>query len=179
MLNSNEGKHKMPVTPFHIIAAAPIANMIPKRFSWSVFTLTNVLIDLDPILSFVITLNPSHGFIHTIFGSTLMAIISATYGRQLCEFLVIQWNNELKGKEIKWLSGDTKISPNSAWIGALVGAWSHLFLDSFMHHDIRPLYPFTDKNILLGQISILNLHIACTASALLGLLFYWIRRRCL
>lgn len=166
----------MPVTPFHIIAAAPIANIIPKRFSWSVFALTNVLIDLEPILSFVITLNPSHGFIHTIFGATLVAILSATYGRQLCEFLVTHWNSGLKGKEVKWFSGDTKISSASAWIGALLGAWSHLLLDSFMHYDIRPLYPFTNTNTLLGQISILHLHMICIASALVGLLFYIIRK---
>ena len=166
----------MPVTPFHIIAATPITNIIPKRFSWSVFTLTNVLIDLDPILSFIITLNPSHGFIHTILGATLVGVFSATYGRQLCEFLVAHWNSGLKGKEIKWFSGDAKISRTSAWIGALLGAWSHLFFDSFMHDDIRPLYPFTNANVLLNQVSIAHLHLICTVSALIGLLLYWIRR---
>lgn len=166
----------MPVTPFHIIAAAPVANIIPRKFSWSVFTLTNVLIDLDPILSFIITLNPSHGFIHTVFGATLVGIISATYGRQLCEFLVSSWNEGLKGWEVKWLSGDTKIGSTAAWTGALVGAWSHLFLDSFMHDDIRPLYPFTNANVLLHQVSIGYLHVICTASALIGLMIYWIRK---
>ncbi len=64
--------------------------MAQPRFSWAVFALVNVLIDLEPIGFLLITLSPEHHFFHTI-------------------------------------------------IGALIGAWSHFLLHSFMHDDMKPL----------------------------------------
>lgn len=46
----------MPITPFHLIAIAPIKAIAPRKFSWSAFALTNILIDLEPITLFLITL---------------------------------------------------------------------------------------------------------------------------
>lgn len=161
----------MPITPFHLIAAAPLKAITPRRFSWSVFCLTNILIDLEPITCFLITLEPRHMFFHTIIGATLVAFISATYGRILCESVIKIWNEEIKGNfEAKWLSSDVHISKISAWIGALLGAWSHLLLDSFIHADIKPLSPFTDNNLFLGFITITWLHSACVTLGFLGII---------
>jgi hypothetical protein len=116
-------------------------------------------------------------FFHTIIGATLVAIFSATYGKKLCEMAIEIWNEEIKGKpEEKWLTADKSISKTAAWSGALIGAWSHLLLDSFMHFDIHPLSPFTEANQLLGAISIGWLHTICVTSALIGLLLLLIRR---
>ena len=70
-------------------------------------------------------------------------------------------------KEIKWV-GKASIGNTAAWSGALIGAWSHLLLDSFMHEDIKPLSPFTDANPLLGVISVGTLNALCVVSGLLG-----------
>lgn len=70
----------MPITPFHLIAITPVKAIIPKHFSWSVFVLTNIVIDLEPITFFLITLNPQHLFFHTIIGATLIAVFCATLG---------------------------------------------------------------------------------------------------
>ena len=116
-------------------------------------------------------------FLHTIIGATLVAIFSATYGRKLCEIAIDIWNEEVRGNpEAKWLTCDRYIPKAAAWTGALLGAWTHLLLDSFMHFDIKPLSPFTDVNPLLGLISIGWLHAICTLSALLGLSIYLIRK---
>ena len=64
-------------------------------------------------------------------------------------------HGELQDKEVKWL-GKASIGNTAAWSGALIGAWSHLLLDSFMHEDIKPFSPFTDANPLLGVISVGN-----------------------
>ncbi len=157
----------MPVTPFHLLAIIPLKAIAPRSFSWSVFALTNVVIDLEPITYYLITLYPSHRFFHTIIGATLIAILCATYGRRLCELAIRTLHGELQDKEVKWL-GKASIGNTAAWSGALIGAWSHLLLDSFMHEDIKPLSPFTDANPLLGVISVGTLNALCVVSGLLG-----------
>ena len=157
----------MPVTPFHLLAIIPLKAIAPRSFSWSVFALTNVVIDLEPITYYLITLYPSHGFFHTIIGATLIAILCATHGRRLCELAIKTLHGELQDKEVKWL-GKASIGNTAAWSGALIGAWSHLLLDSFMHEDIKPFSPFTDANPLLGVISVGTLNALCVVSGLLG-----------
>lgn len=164
----------MPITPFHIIAIAPLKAIAPHQFSWSVFILTNIAIDLEPISLFLITLNPQHLFFHTIIGATLIAILAALFGKRLCEKAIGIWNEESGyGKKDLWYEAESKISSFAAWSGALIGAYSHLLLDSFMHDDIKPLSPFTDKNILLGLIDLEHLHTFCVISGVFGLFLFW------
>ncbi len=170
----------MPITPFHLIAVTPLKAIAPRSFSWSVFALTNIIIDLEPITLFLITLNPQHLFFHTIIGATLVATICATVGRNWCELAIQLWNDEIRYKpEERWFKSTQEISKFSAWLSALIAAWSHLFLDSLMHKDIKPLSPFTDENVLLGTISISWLHTVCFALGILGfilLIFMRVKR---
>ena len=50
---------------------------------------------------------------------------------------------------LKWR--DLMVAPVA--IGALTGTFSHVFLDSIMHTDIRPFHPFSDANPLLTEIA--------------------------
>jgi hypothetical protein len=157
----------MPFTPIHLLAITPAKAIAQRRFSWAMFALVNMLIDLEPTGFLLITLSPEHHFFHTIIGATLIAVLAAIFGRGLCEGAITLWNTEMKST---WLLAETKISTVAAWSGALIGAWSHLLLDSFMHDDIKPLSPFSDSNPLLGTLAIGTLHSICVASGLLGLL---------
>jgi hypothetical protein len=133
--------------------------------------MTNIAIDLEPISMFLVTMNPQHLFFHTIIGATLIACLCATFGKRWCEMAIEIWNDEIRGKpEAKWFTSEKKINKTSAWSGALIGAWSHLLLDSFMHDDIKPLSPFNDANVLLGTISIEWLHTTCLIFGGIGLL---------
>lgn len=161
----------MPITPFHLLAVTPIKAIAPKHFSWSVFALTNIIVDLEPITLYLVTLEPRHLFFHTIIGATLIAVLCATFGKRWCELAIGIWNEEIKGKpEAKWLTSEEWINKRSAWSGALIGAWSHLLLDSFMHDDIKPLSPFSHSNPLLGTINLAYLHTFCVVSGIVGLL---------
>lgn len=167
----------MPITPFHLIAATPIKAIAPDKFSWSVFCLTNIVIDLEPITYFLVTLEPRHMYLHSIIGATAIAILCASFGKKLCELAIQIWNDEIRDQpETRWFSSETKISKTAAWSGALIGAWSHLILDSFMHEDIKPLSPFTSANFLLGTIDIGWLHSMCLIAGILGGLVLLIRR---
>lgn len=167
----------MPITPFHLIVITPVKAIAPKHFSWSIFVITNVIIDLEPITLFLVTMNPQHLFFHTIIGATLVACLCATFGKKWCELAIEIWNDEIQGKpEARWFSGEKKISKTAAWSAALIGAWSHLLLDSFMHDDIKPLSPFTNANPLLGELSISNLHFICVGLGAFGLIFIMLRK---
>lgn len=153
----------MPITPFHIIAAAPIKAIIPRYFSWSIFTLTNIFIDLEPITYFIFTGIPSHKFFHSILGATLIALVCAFYFRKLCENYITRWNKNLHQIDRKWLEvRNSKINLFEGIASGLIGAWSHLILDSMMHHDIKPLWPVNNINPLLNYSSSNNITLYIT-----------------
>lgn len=53
-------------------------------------------------------------------------------------------------------------------VGAALGAYSHVILDSVMHSDIQPLSPFAAGNVLLGVVSLGTLHLVSLALGALG-----------
>ena len=163
----------MPITPFHIIAAAPIKAIIPRHFSWSIFTLTNIFIDLEPITFFLFTGIPSHKFFHSILGTTLLGLICAIYFRKLCTNYILKWNKNLHPIDRKWLEvKDSKISLFEGVTGGLIGAWSHLILDSIMHEDIKPLWPFISSNSLLRSLSPDIILYLCLGLFILGVIIF-------
>ena len=167
----------MPFTPFHIIAAAPIKAIIPRHFSWSIFTLTNIIIDLEPITYFIFTGVPSHKFFHSILGATLLGLICALYFRKLCGNYIMKWNRNLHPIDRKWLEvKNYKIHLFEGITGGLIGAWSHLILDSLMHHDIKPLWPFMTNNSLLGLLSPDLILYFCSGLFITGIVIFLYRR---
>ena len=68
------------------------------------------------------------------------------------------------------------MSKFAAWTGALIGAYSQLILDSIMHRDMSPFFPFSDYNGLQRIISIETLHDLCTGLFVLGILIFVVRK---
>ena len=58
----------------------------------------------------------------------------------------------------------------SAVSAGIVGAYSHVFLDSLMHRDIEPFSPWSVQNPLYGVVNVITLHALCI---LLGLFGAW------
>ena len=112
----------MPFTPYHIVAGTSVKSVFPKYFSFSTFTLTNVLIDCEALYYYFTIGVLSHKFFHTIFGVSIVAIICATLGKPICEFGLRIWNKTLKMENIKWFKTEIKINNFSSWIGAITGA---------------------------------------------------------
>jgi membrane-bound metal-dependent hydrolase YbcI (DUF457 family) len=168
----------MPITPFHIIAAAPIKAIIPRHFSWSIFALTNIFIDLEPITYFVFTGIPSHKFFHSILGATLLGLICAIYFRKLCGNYIMKWNKNLHPIDRSWLEvRNSKVNLFEALLGGLIGAWSHLVLDSMMHHDIKPFWPFLSENIFLGLLSSNSILYSCVGFFIIGIVIFIIKKK--
>jgi hypothetical protein len=159
----------MPFTPFHLGVGAALKPALGRRFSFAVFAFSQILIDLEPAARMLLDREPLHPHLHTYVGATLVALVSGSLGRPVCEWALRAWNRQLSPAQARWLAASTSISPPAAWAGALIGAYSHVVLDSIMHADVHPWAPFAAGNALLGAISIEALHLACAILGVAGL----------
>lgn len=159
----------MPITPFHFGLGATLHGAAPRSVSFLAFCAANVLIDLESLYNLVLQRYPVHTFFHSYAGASLMAIATLGLFLALRAFAARFWLPDL----FAWRS----LGPRPVALGALLGAWSHVLLDSVMHTDIRPWSPFSEANALQGLVSIDTLHLLCLALAVLGIgLVGWRRR---
>ncbi|WP_448547557.1 metal-dependent hydrolase [Thalassotalea fusca] len=114
-------------------------SLLQGSFSLMVFGWTQIVMDIQPLIVLISGEGHLHGFTHTYIGAILIAIFSALTGKYLSEL----------GLTI------LKISPHEqpiviAWwvvfLSAFLGSFSHVLLDSIMHADVEPLFPFTLNN---------------------------------
>ena len=134
------------------------------------FALSNIVIDLEPIVWYLFTGDPAHRYLHTYLGAGLLAVVCALLGRRLCEKLLVFWNSRLDHAQTSWLAVETKIPVRMALVSAFLGTWSHIFLDSVMHADIRPFWPLSGENGLRGLWPLDFLHLWCVMLGIWGLL---------
>jgi hypothetical protein len=106
----------MPLTPFHIIAAAPIKKFFPNYFSWIWFSIVNILIDLEVIYYFLATGVPSHQFYHSLMGVTIIGIV--------CFIVGVLFN--------------CKKIP--LFVGCLLGSMSHYLLDGILYIEMNTIF---------------------------------------
>ncbi len=159
----------MPITPFHLGPAAAIKAVLPARFSFVAFMLTQFIIDLEPLILMMRGEWPIHRFLHTYVGASVVLVFVVLLGRPLCELALRVWNWLAIKRQHEQHLFKTNISWMAMCLGAAFGCYSHVFLDSFMHADMKPLAPFSDSNILLFVMPIENLHWVCVASGLFGI----------
>ena len=146
----------MPFTPFHFGPGVLIKSFVSKKFSLIVFIATQVLIDLETLYFIVTRQHPLHRLFHTYLGCNLAIVILLTIFWPLYNYI---------GPKFLKLS---KISFKTALISASIGAYSHVFFDSLMHRDLRPFYPFSDRNPMLNIINIELLYLICIVSGVVG-----------
>lgn len=159
----------MPFTPLHIGPGILLKALLQGSFSLMVFGWAQIVMDLQPL--YVIISNTRrielHGFSHTYLGATLLAVLSALSGKYLSEF-------GLRLLGLSTLEQPVKIIWGIALFSALLGTYSHVVLDSIMHSDIQPYYPFADGNYLLNIMDIELLHQFCIYSGVAGGFIYCI-----
>ena len=151
----------MPVTPFHFGPGAAVHSIAPKSVSFLAFCTTNVLVDIEPLYYMVTQQFPLHRFFHSYVGvSIVIAVAVALFeiaiwsGKKLSLPNVLDWQ---------------RLEFRQLFIGATLGGYSHILLDSVMHADIRPLAPFSNNNQLLHTVSLATLHWVCIGCAVFGL----------
>jgi membrane-bound metal-dependent hydrolase YbcI (DUF457 family) len=150
----------MPITPFHFGPGALVHAVAPKHVSFLSFCTANVLIDFESLYNLIYQRHPVHAFFHTYVGATLVIAATVLLYLGLRAFASRFWLPNL----FRW----RELSSRQVTIGAALGAYSHVALDSVMHSDIQPLSPFALSNMLLGIVSLSTLHLACLVLGALG-----------
>lgn len=91
-------------------------------------------------------------------------------------FGFVQLLRRLLSAESRWGKRWLLITPRrllgQSLIAGVIGGISHVFLDSLMHAEMHPFWPFAEGNGLVGLISVPALHIALAAVGLLGLVLW-------
>ena len=152
----------MPITPFHFGPGALLQSAAPAHVSFMAFCAANVLIDCESLYHLVHGHDRVHAFFHTYLGATL--VIAATWLLYLaCRWLALRLR-------LPNFYGWRALGTRQVLIGASLGAYSHVLMDSIMHSDIRPWWPWSDGNALLHVIALDWLHLACLCAGVLGLM---------
>ncbi len=158
----------MPVTPLHFGPAIALKAVAPAYFSLSVFTMSQVLIDLEPLFYMIIDEPPLRRFFHTCLGAGIICLICIIAGKPLGQWGIRAWNKIISPGHQSRLHGDDRITMKAAALAAVFGSFSHVFLDSLMHGDVHPLAPWSESNALCGAIDPLALHFGLFALGTVG-----------
>ena len=157
----------MPITPFHFGPGVALQASAPRHVSFLAFFSANVLIDLESFINFTYGFEPVHAFFHTYVGASIViAFICAAFAglRALA-----------KRVRLPNLFDWQALSMRQVLMGAALGAYSHIAIDSFMHFDMQPFSPFAPGNPFAGKVSVDTLQYACLAVGALGLLVTAVR----
>lgn len=165
----------MPVTPYHFGPGLALKGLLGERMSFGAFVAANIAIDVEPLYFLLTHQYPVHRFMHTLIGATLAAmavvvvwaalryIVQTIHTKCVC-------SGEAVGEEpidVSTLDAPPPmfvrmIAPIGATIvGAVLGAYSHLLLDSVMHVDAHILWPISDATPMLNVVSLGTLHDFC------------------
>lgn len=147
----------MPLTPFHFGPGVLVKSASRKNFSLATFVGVQVFVDIETLRNILSEQERLHTFFHSYFGSTIAAIFVG---------IVFFGYYEIKKKFTSMKSSAPSIS--AVLFSALFGGWSHVFLDSIMHSDLQPWWPWSEKNQMLQIISLEWLHVICITTALAG-----------
>ncbi len=97
----------MPITPFHFGPGALIKAAAPNHFSWMIFALANVVIDLEPVSLFFLIGDPVHPWLHTFPGALGVAVrslpcLAVKAANTFCNGGAGNW--PLAGRPVGWRS---------------------------------------------------------------------------
>jgi hypothetical protein len=162
------GTTKMPFTPFHFGLGAALKGAARGRFSFLVFCFAQVVMDTEVLVYMARGGNQLHGFFHTYLGALAVGFISVILGWPLCRRFLRWWSAEPHVPLKQYYAASSDISIGAAFTGAFVGSFSHVLLDSFMHGDMRPQWPFSEENQLFGAVSAGLLHLICFLLGIFG-----------
>ena len=155
----------MPFTPFHFGPALGFGLPLRKYLHVPTFLVSNVIVDVEPLLVLVLGLNyPLHGYLHTFIFASLIGLalgyVTFSFDRSLHPIykamkLVVEDNQSLK----------------SYMATGVLGAIFHVLLDSPLYRDIKPLFPSTQNPFYNPNLS-LKVYSFCVWMGILGIIYY-------
>ena len=158
----------MPLTPFHW-SSLLFGFLLFNTLYLPALAISSVLMDLEPFYYMFISPNPDgilHGFFHTYLGATIIALVVA--------FVLVKFRKETDNM-MAIFRLEQKISDKGIYLSSIFAAYSHIFLDSLMHSDLKPFWPFSDSNPFLGLVHISDIYLMTGIGLTLAFGFYLLR----
>ncbi len=128
----------MPVTPLHLGPGTVLKAVLGSRMSLTVFAFSQFTMDLEVLVRIAVGAHQLHGFTNTLVGATVVLVPSVLLGRSISQAFLRWWNSRLSPSQARWMWVDPVIGWKAAWIGGILGVYSHLILDAVMHADAHP-----------------------------------------
>jgi len=120
----------MPITPLHFGAALPAELLLRARFSTVAFVVANGVMDVQPVLALGFGVPVEvHGWTHSVVGAAVVAL----------GLTALVWR----------LPRRAAYAAGFAW-----GTGTHVALDSLMHPDLSPLWPWRLGNPVLARVDV-------------------------
>lgn len=139
----------MPFTPYHFGPSGFIGLLVRRWLDVPVFIVANILIDIEVIADQVFQPGwPVHQIWH--FHTLLVGgLAGAIFGFVIYHIIPLRWLCE---KSMTLIGFPGKASRMSMVLAGALGAWFHVFLDSFYHYDVQIFWPYQD-NIVFRWIN--------------------------
>lgn len=156
----------MPLTPFHW-SIVLFGLLFLSHFYIPALAISSVIMDFEPFYYIFISPNPEgtlHGFFHTYLGATIIAV--------LVGFILVKTRKHIDNIMEMLKTGQKNIPDKLIYFSSLFAAWSHIFLDSLMHTDMRPFWPIA-TNPLLGLIEPEKIYLITGLGFILAGLLYF------
>jgi hypothetical protein len=157
----------MPFTPYHFGAGALAKSIAPRHFSFTAFAVSNVLIDVEPLVRMLGLLDDTilHGPTHTFPGAVVIAAVTLPAIRL--------WDRAAAALRLTGLRPPT-VPTWMVLTSALVGTVSHVILDGMMHADMADhLASFPGRSV--ADIPPHHVEYLCAELAWYALLIYLAR----
>ncbi len=154
----------MPFTPYHFGPNLVVGLAFIRWVNIPAIVLINVIIDIEPLTVILLNIRnyPEHGLTHTYGGAIVLALLASLFF------------NAIKGPLNSFMGMAGLRQSNtllSIVLGCVLGAVLHVFLDSFLYHDIRPFFPF-DINPFHKKAEPGDVRFFCVACFVLAAVIY-------
>ncbi len=166
----------MPFTPIHMGPGMAVKALLPRHFSIIVFGLTQIAIDVEVLRYLMRGEYPLHRFWHTYLGATMIAVVFTLLGKPSSQWIKILWNRIAPKNGAINLSVSVPTTWLASFMGAFIGTYSHILLDSLYHGDMKPLHPWSEANHLYGLVSPHSVEVACVLLGIAGLAWYFAKQ---
>jgi hypothetical protein len=156
----------MPFTPYHFGPGLLLGVVLFPFVDISTMMIASVVLDIEPIaVIFLGFPSPLHGFLHSYLGATLVAIILS---------LVIWPMRDSLNSIVSLFGLHQESSLRHIIPASFIGAYFHVFLDSFIYPEMNPFYPLIG-NPFIGALPVAFVYSSCVYLGLLGLGIYSLR----
>lgn len=165
---------KMPFTPFHwgfsLIIQAVFLFLDPIALF-----IGSVIIDIEGVTAlFIFPGLPLHGPLHSFTGAILLGFITGLCSRGFNNYISSKLLDFFEMKSFKF-----RYKMRVSLFSALIGTFSHIFLDAPLYYEMEPFYPFIEGNPFYGIVPSSTVYFLCVICFFVGIGILFLHRNSL